>query len=94
MKQIAFFIMLVSYATVVSSSPDITFHGNLIAPPTCIVSENKTIAFFPSNVFKASRAFSPWYKSLGNVNLCMFKCPPYFVVTSYYLVLYYKNSSL
>lgn len=43
MKQIAFFIMLVSYATVVSSSPDITFHGNLIAPPTCIVSENKTI---------------------------------------------------
>ncbi|PTF37216.1 fimbrial protein, partial [Staphylococcus epidermidis] len=33
MKQIAFFIMLVSYATVVSSSLDITFHGHLIAPP-------------------------------------------------------------
>lgn len=43
MKQIAFFIMLVSYATVVSLFLDITFYGNLIALLTCIVSENKTI---------------------------------------------------
>ena len=34
-------------------------------PPTQI------IALFPSNVFKASKAPFPWYKSLGNVNLAI-----------------------
>lgn len=34
-------------------------------PPTQI------IAFLPLNVFNASNAPFPWYKSLGNVNLAM-----------------------
>ena len=38
-------------------------------PPT------QTIARFPSNVFSASKAPFPWYKSLGNVNLAIVQNP-------------------
>ena len=43
MKKITFFILCAYGGMALAANEDITFHGTLVSPPACTISEGKTI---------------------------------------------------